>query len=125
MVEIKEEDLYVTDRHGYDQVEKFHVETEEFTQKEAEQLKQQILQDHEFRKCMNIADIERCKEHWDEFKKDRQIVKRLEERLEELIEDAYTDNNCQKVNYMDSGYYCDCECCCLFEEYQKILEEKK
>ena len=144
MIAIKAKDIYKCDEYDH-----LAILYDDF-----EQLKQQILQDHEDVKKLrsenqqlkyeridliingkkdkedakkwreyNLEVLKICDEELDNWKKDRQIVKRLEERIDELIEEATTD--CQKVITMNARKYCDCECCCLVDEFQKILDGKK
>jgi len=86
MVEIKEEDIEIINRDKPDHnIRYLYVHTHGgFSKELCDQLKQQILQDHEdAKKWQKLCNQEACNigEHLN-AQKDRQIVKRLEERID-------------------------------------------
>ena len=48
------------------------------------------------------------------------LRERIEKRIDELLE--YACEDCHKVGTMDAVRYCECDCCCYFDELQKLLD---
>ena len=108
MIKIKDEDIFV------DNSKTLIICSREF--------KQQILKDHEdagyWHKWVGNQSLQEILDVW---KKDRQIVKRLEERIKK-IKDDYSNKNLPSVNMDKIEVKVDIY---MMQELEKILEGKK